>query len=52
MLCNANEGLQMKSKISHAKWMVNLRLHVHPVIANTEQMLYSRVPLYVTGFED
>ena len=36
LLCNANEGKQMKIKISHVKLMDDLQLHVHPVIANTK----------------
>ena len=36
LLCNENEGKQMKAKISHVKSIDDLHLRVHPVIANTE----------------
>ena len=36
LLYNANEGKQMKTKMSHVKLMDDLSLCVHPVIANTE----------------
>ena len=36
LLYNENEGKQTEAKISHAKSMDDLHLHVHPVIANTQ----------------